>query len=83
MGEEAEYKGRGDLVRCIGDADIKVGQSRFDEIADHDIELALLWPVKTRDLFEYSEVGKLEKARTFPALASSTPLPYEDPSQSR
>ena len=40
--EEAEDEWRGDLVWRVGDADVKVGQRRFDKVADDEVEFALL-----------------------------------------
>lgn len=37
MGEEFEDEWRGDLVRCVRDADVEIGEVGFDEIADDDL----------------------------------------------
>lgn len=42
--EQAEDERRGDLVGRVGDADVEVGQLGFDEVADDDLEFALLGP---------------------------------------
>lgn len=49
VGEEAEDQGRGDLVGGVGYTDVEVGEGCFDEVTDHDFELALLWSVRRID----------------------------------
>src|SRR5262245_587677 len=42
VGKEAEDKFRGNLVRGVGNAGVKVRYIHFDKIADNDVELFLL-----------------------------------------
>jgi hypothetical protein len=44
MGQEAEDERGRDLVRCIGDADIKVGELCLHKVAYDDLEPSLLGP---------------------------------------
>lgn len=61
--EEAEDEGRGDLVWCVGDADVEVRERGLYEVADDDLQLALLRPTAL------SAVQKRRGRRlTFPVL---------------
>ena len=69
MGEEAEDEGGGDLVGCIGDADVEVGQIGFDKVADDDFEFTLFWSglgKKNEILRWMDQLGR----RTFPEHVS-------------
>ena len=48
--EQPEDERRGDLVRRVRDADVKVGQLRLDKVPDDDLEAALLGPGGVEDL---------------------------------
>jgi hypothetical protein len=77
MREEAEDEGGGDLVGRVGDADVEVGKGRFDEVTDHDFELALLGPGLSM-CDGWCTDGWLRL--TFPVPASSALQPCGDPS---
>jgi hypothetical protein len=44
VGQEAEDERGRDLVGCVGDADVKVGELRLHKVANDDLESTLLGP---------------------------------------
>lgn len=44
--KQLEDEWGGDLVRCVGDADVEVREFLLYKIADNDLELLLLRPVE-------------------------------------
>ena len=58
MGEQSEDKGGRDLVRRVGDADIKIGQLCFHKVTDDDLEPPLLGPGENKGWDEWKRAGK-------------------------